>query len=202
MTAPLLDRTRPLALLAGPVAVAAAGLFFAALAVHGDDIGAIARGPLGVASNLLALASVLLLLLGLVRLTARPALDDGAGAASLLVAGAGTVLLAGAAWAQLVTLPVFAVEAPRVADEGTTLVTAGYVVSFVVAGLGWLLVAFRLRRDPALARGRVRLLLVGAVLMLAPLPTRWFLLAVAVSLLAATETAPSPAVRRPAATPA
>lgn len=193
----ILDRARPAARFAGPTAVLALVLFFAALGVHGDDIGAIARGPLGVTSNVLALLSVVLLLAGLVQLARRPVLHDATGA--VLLAGAGTVLVAGGAWAQLVLLPVVAVEAPVLADEGSGLLTAGYVVSFLVAALGWLLVALRLRRDPELSRGAVRLLLVGVVLLVSPLPVRWFLLAIAVTVLAAEQPA---AARSTAAVPA
>jgi hypothetical protein len=178
----VLSRTRPLALAAGPAALAALVLFFAALAVHGDDVGAISRGALGVGANVLALLSLLFLLAGLARLATRPALhEDGLGA--MLLAAAGTVLVAGGAWAQLVLLPVLAVEAPEVAERGATLLTAGYVASFLVLGIGWLLVGLRLRKD-GVPSG---LLMAGAVLAIAPLPTRWFLLAVAVSVLAVRE---------------
>jgi hypothetical protein len=186
-----LDRTRPLTAAAAASAVASFALFPAALAVHGEDIGAIARGPLGVTANALALLSVLGLLLGLVHLARRPCLDDERGLRAVLLAATGTVLVAGGAWAQLVLLPVLAVEAPRVASEGAGLLTAGYVVSFLVAGAGWLLVALRLRRDPALRPGRTRLLVAGAVLMVAPLPTRWVVLAVAVALLVVRPGAPA-----------
>jgi hypothetical protein len=176
------ERVRLLARGAGPAAVAALVLFLAALVVHGDDVGAITRGPLGAVSNVLALASLLLVLCGLVAMVHRHApLRDGAGSGAALLAGAGTVLVAGGAWAQLVLLPVLAVEAPRVANEGAGLLTAAYVGSFLVAGAGWLLVAVRLGSE--VRRGRRVLLIVGAVLFLAPLPARWFLLAVAVSLL-------------------
>jgi hypothetical protein len=196
VTAPFADRTRPAALAAGPVAVAALVLFFAALAVHGDDVGAITRNPLGIGANVLALLSLLLLLVGLVRLAARPALADAAGTGAVLLAGAGTVLAAGGAWAQLVTLPVFAVQAPQVANEGATPITAAYVGSFLVAGLGWLLVAVLLRRDDRMTRARTALLVAGAVLLVLPLPTRWFLLAIAVSLLARDEAVAADEPRR------
>jgi hypothetical protein len=178
----VLSRTRPLALAAGPAAVGALALFFAALAVHGDDVRALSRGALGVGANALALLSLLLLLVGLARLATRPVLhEDGLGA--VLIAATGTVLVAGGAWAQLVLLPVLAVEAPDVAEGGATLLTAGYITSFLVFGVGWLLVGLRLRKD-GVPSG---LLMAGAVLAIAPLPTRWFLLAVAVSVLAVRE---------------
>lgn len=178
----VLSRTRPLAVAAGPAAVAALVLFFGALAVHGDDIGAISRGVLGVAANALALLSLLLLLVALARLVVSSGLQER-GLGAVLLAATGTVLTAGGAWAQLVLLPVLAVEAPDVAEGGATLLTAGYVVSFLVLGAGWLLLGLHLRR----AGVPSRLLIAGAVLAIAPLPTRWFLLAVAVSVLALRE---------------
>lgn len=192
-TSTILDAVRPPARAAGPTAVLSAALFFAALAVHGDDVPAIVRGPLGVAANALGLVSLLCLLAGLVRLAARPALASAP--VAVLVAGVGTVLAAGGAWAQLVLLPVLAERAPEIAEQGDGLLTAAYVVSFLSAGVGWLLVGLRLRADDGLSRGAVRLLLAGAVLTLLPLPSRWFLVAVAVSLLAAAP------VVRPAAHP-
>lgn len=178
----VLSRTRPLALAAGPTAVAALALFFVALGVHGDDVRATSRGVLGVSANALALVSLLLLLVALGRLALRPALHER-GLAAVLLAAAGTVLTAGGAWAQLVLLPVLAVEAPDIATGGAPLLTAAYVASFLVLGLGWLLVGLRLRADGTAAG----LLLAGAAFAIAPLPTRWFLLAVAVSLLARRE---------------
>jgi len=179
------------AALAGPTSAVAVLLFLVALAVHGDDVAALSREPLGVTSSVLALVSVGLLLLGLVHLAlTRAPLQEGAGLVAVLVAGAGTLLLAGAAWTQLIVVPALAVEAPRLVNEGTGLVIAGYIVSFLCTGLGWLLVGLRLRRDPGLGRGRVRLLLAGSVLMVAPLPTRWVFLAVAVTLLVSARPAP------------
>lgn len=146
--------------------------------MHGDDAG-LARTAIGVGSNALALASLLCLLAGLALLAQRPSLRAAPG--RVLLAGAGTGLVAGGAWTQLVLLPVLAVEAPVVAREGAGLLTAGYVVSFLVAGLGWLLVGLELRADLTARRLHVRLLLVGAVLMVPPLPARWILVAVAVA---------------------
>ncbi len=69
-------------------------------------------------------------------------------------------------------------------------------MSFSLAGLGWLLVALRLRRDRTLPRRVVTLLLVGAVLFVVPLPGRWVLVAIALSLLARAEPAAAPAAAR------
>jgi hypothetical protein len=182
---PLMSTTRRVAAWAGPFAVLSLVLLIAALAVTGDDIGAVARSPLGVAANAIALLSVGLLLVGLVHLVrASSSLHDQAGGVAALLAGAGTLLLAGGAWSQLVMLPALAVEAPAMANAGHPLVTAGYVGSFLLAGAGWLLVALRVRRDGLVTRGHARLLLAGSLLMIAPLPSRWFLLALAVTLVA------------------
>lgn len=195
LDAPLLATARQAGVLAGPAAVLAVVLFFAALGVTGDDPGALSRSPLGVASNSVALLSIVLLLLGLAHLASTSAALRSAPAA-VVAAAAGTLLMSGAAWTQLVVLPALATEAPRMADQGHSLVTAGYILSFLAAGLGWLLVALRLRRDQLLGRGRVRLLVAGAVLMIVPLPGRWFLLAIAVTLLARSYPARA-AVRQP-----
>ncbi len=177
------------AVLAGPAAVLSLLLLAAALAVLGDDVGAVSRSVLGATSGVLALVSVALLMLGLVHLTVTaPALQTGPGRTAVLAAGAGTLLLAGGAWSQLVVLPALADAAPRMAEQGHPLVTAAYLVTFLAAGAGWLMVALRLRRTAEVSRLHVRLLLAGAVLMVPPLPTRWFLLAVAVTLLARSRT--------------
>lgn len=182
---------RPLAALAGPVAGLSLLLFFAALVLHGDSTVALSRSALGVTSSALALVSVGLLVLGLVQLAAGSStLQDGRGRVAVGIAGAGTLLLAGGAWAQLVVLPALAVEAPALAESGTGLVTAGYITSFLVTGLGWLLVGLRLRADQPVRRGGVRLVLAGSVLMLAPLPTRWVFLAAGVTLLLSARRAP------------
>lgn len=192
---PSASAVRRAALLTGPAAVLSLLLLFGALAVHGDSTAALSRSALGVSAAALGLASTVLLLVGLAHLALSSAQLHAAPVA-LLVAATGTALLVGGAWAQLIVLPALAQEAPRLADQGTGLVTAGYVISFLVAGAGWLLVGLRLRRDDVLPRGPVRVLLAGAVLMLAPLPARWFVLAVGVSLLArhrARVVAPEPA---------
>ncbi len=192
---PLTAAARRGAVLAGPAAVLSLLLFVAALAVFGDQVGAVSRSAVGVTSSALALVSVALLMLGLVHLAVNaPALQDRHGRNAVLAAAGGTLLLAGGAWSQLVILPAITTEAPRMAEQGHPLVTAAYVVTFLAAGAGWLLVALRLRRDPQTARLHARLLIAGAVVMVPPLPTRWFLLAVAVTLLARRGTAVAVAV--------
>lgn len=198
---PLASATRRGAVLAGPAAVLSLLLLFAALAVSGSEVAELARSPLGALSSGVALLSVGLLLLGLVHLARTvPGLQDRAGRWAVLAAGVGTLLLAGAAWSQLVVLPALAVEAPALANEGTGLVTFGYVVSFLATGLGWLLVALRLRGSELLSSGQVGVMIAGSVLMVAPLPTRWFLLGIAVSLVARTRAAAVPAAVPAAAT--
>lgn len=62
---------------------------------------------------------------------------------------------------------------------------AGYLVSFIALGAGWAWAAYVLRHSPEAGRGLRIALLVGAVLCVAPLPARFAVLAVAVSLLVA-----------------
>ena len=194
---PLAQAVRRGAVLTGPAAVLSLLLLLAALAVHGSEVSDLARSPLGALSSAVALVSVGLLLLGLVHLAlTAPGLQDRIGMWAVLAAGFGTLLLVGGTWSLLVVLPALAVEAPALAREGTALVSAGYIVSFLATGLGWLLVALRLRGSTVLSSGQSALLLAGSVLMVVPLPSRWFVLALAVTLVART---PVPAV--PAAEP-
>ena len=160
---PLVSATRRGAVLAGPAAVLSLLLFFAALAVSGSEVADLTRSPLGALSSGFALVSVGLLLLGLVHLArTAPRLQDNGGRWAVLTAGVGTLLLVGGAWSQLVVLPALAVEAPALANEGTGLVTVGYNVSFLATGLGWLLVALRLRGSGLLSSGQVGLMIAGS----------------------------------------
>ena len=165
---PTVAGTRRLALFAGPWAVAALASLFGALALAGGDEVALAKHPLAVLSSGLGLLSLVGLGAGLLRL--RPTGWSGA------LAGAGVILAIGAQWSQLVVLPSLAVEEPRLAAGGLPAVQAGFILSFVLLAVGWAAVSRRLNR-------RRGLVLAGALLCIPPLPVRWFLLAIAVSLL-------------------
>lgn len=192
---------RPAALAAGPVTVLGLVLLVVTLAVEGFDSDlAIAESPLAVAASVCAMAGLILLTLGLFRFvqTLEP-LRDGIGLVGANIALVGTLLGIGGSWSMVFVLPGLAATATgeEIVRSGIPLVQAGYISAFVVLALGWLLVAVSLLRSTAVPRWTAVLLLVGAVLCILPLPSRFFLVAVAVSALEARALAPSAAAATP-----
>jgi hypothetical protein len=170
------DVLRRLALVAGPAAVVAVLLFVASLVRWGDDGVALAKDPLAIASSGLGLLSLVGIGAGLLLLCQRVPRLPGWGAA---IAAAAVVLAIGAQWSQLVVLPALAYEEPRLATTGLGPVTAGFIAAFILLAVGWFAVAMRLRDAVP-----VRLMVAGAVICIPPLPVRWAVLAVAISLIA------------------
>lgn len=121
-------------------------------------------------AQLLALA---LLLIGLVALFARQVGAFGAlGLTGFVLALLGTTLAAGAAWSQVFVVPRLAEVAPAVADQGAGSVLAGFLLSFLLFGVGWLLFGVATLRSRVFPRWAVILLIVGAVIAILPLPSR------------------------------
>jgi hypothetical protein len=128
------------------------------------------------------LVAMALLLGGLVALYVRQAGMFGAlGLTGFLLALLGTTLAAGALWSQVFVVPRLAEVAPSVADRGTGSVLAGYLLSFSIFGVGWLLFGVATLRTRIFPRGAVILLLVGAVISILPLPSRALILEIAVA---------------------
>jgi hypothetical protein len=135
-------------------------------------------------AQLLAMA---LLLVGLVALYVRQAEMFGAlGLIGFLLALLGTTLAAGALWSQVFVVPRLAEVAPNVADRGTGSVLAGYLLSFLLFGVGWLLFGATTLRTRIFPRGAVILLIVGAVISILPLPSRALILEIAAAWLGFT----------------
>ncbi len=175
---------RAAALFAGPAAVLSTVLIFAAAAAEqGDDV-RMATSGLGVASGVAALATMVCLVFALAGLALRvAALRSGFGIFAWSLAMIGSVLAAGAEWQQAFVQAGIAHAAPAVYHQGLPALQAGYVVSLMVLGVGWLLVAVSLLRAHA-TRVAGWLLIVGGVLCVAPLPNRFVLLAILVSVVA------------------
>ena len=130
-------------------------------------------------AQLLAMA---LLLVGLVALYVRQAEVFGTlGLAGFLLALLGTTLAAGALWSQVFVVPRIAETAPSIADEAGGSVLAGFLLSFLVFGVGWLLFGVATLRTRVFSRGAVVLLIVGAVISILPLPSRALVLEIAVA---------------------
>lgn len=170
---------------AGPLAIVALVAFVASLVTTGGEEIALATSPLGIAASLAGLAALVALVIGTSSLPAsRPALGSGVGRVGWLIALVGTVLAAGGQWAQLFALPGIATAAPALLRDGISSVVAGYIASYVVLATGWLLVGVSLLRSGTERRAVVWLIIVGALLCVAPLPVRFALLVLGASLLA------------------
>ena len=130
-------------------------------------------------AQLLAMA---LLLVGLVALYVRQAEVFGTlGLAGFLLALLGTTLAAGALWSQVFVVPRIAETAPSISDEAGGSVLAGFLLSFLVFGVGWLLFGVATLRTRVFSRGAVVLLIVGAVISILHLPSRALVLEIAVA---------------------
>jgi hypothetical protein len=128
-------------------------------------------------AQLLAMA---LLLVGLVALYLEQAEMFGAlGLVGFLLALLGTTLAAGALWSQVFVVPHLAEVAPNVADRGAGSVLVGYLLSFLLFGVGWLVFGMATLRGRSFPRGAVVLLIIGAVVSILPLPSRALILELA-----------------------
>jgi hypothetical protein len=128
-------------------------------------------------AQLLAMA---LLLVGLVALYLRQAEMFGAlGLTGFVLALLGTTLAAGAAWSQVFVVPRLAEVAPTVADQGAGSVLAGFLLSFLLFGVGWILFGVATLRTGVFARWAVILLIVGALISILPLPSRALIVEIA-----------------------
>ena len=128
-------------------------------------------------AQLLAMA---LLLIGLVALFGRQAEAFGVlGLTGFVLALLGTTLAAGAAWSQVFVVPRLAEVAPTVADQGTGSVLAGFLLSFLLFGVGWVVFGVATLRTRLFPRWAVILLIVGAVISIVPLPSRALIVEIA-----------------------
>ena len=135
-------------------------------------------------AQLLAMA---LLLIGLVALFVRQAEAFGAlGLTGFVLALLGTTLAAGAAWSQVFVVPRLAEVAPAVADQGAGSVLAGFLLSFLVFGVGWLVFGVATLRARVFPRWAVIVLMVGAVISIIPLPSRALIVEIAAGYLGFT----------------
>ena len=133
------------------------------------------------------LLAIALLLLGLVALFARQAEVFGAlGLTGFVLALLGTALAAGAAWSQVFVVPRLAEVAPTVADQGTGSVLAGFLLSYLLFGVGWLLFGVATLRTRTFPRWAIILLIVGAAIAILPLPSRALIVQLAVGYLGLT----------------
>lgn len=133
------------------------------------------------------LLAMLLLAVGLVALYARQAEAFGAlGLVGFFVALVGTVMVAGALWSQVFVVPRLAETAPEVVNSGTGSVLAGFLLSFLLFGLGWVVFGAATLRARVFPRWAVVLLIIGAVVAILPIPSRALVLQLAAACLGFT----------------
>lgn len=169
----------------GPLAVAALAAFIASIVATGGDALELATSPFSIAASLTGLAALTALSIGMAALSVRyEELRHGMGYVGWIVASVGTVLAAGGQWAQLFVLPGLAEPAPDLAANGIGSVVAGYIASYIVLGIGWLLIGIALLREGNTSKGLAWTIIVGALLCIGPFPVRFVVIAVAATLLA------------------
>ncbi|MDQ3610146.1 MAG: hypothetical protein M4D85_00825 [Actinomycetota bacterium] len=182
--APSIDR---LARLGAPAGYLAAALALVALplflvVVGRGTISEAAESPVFYAPTLAALGSTIALLVALLALYLPHAESLGIlGLVGFLAALLGTALAVGAAWSYVFVVPYLADNAPELANSSTGSVLVGFVLSYLLMGLGWLLLAVLWLRLGAYRRWAVVLLAVGSVVTIAPMPSRTLLLCVGVA---------------------
>ena len=171
---------RPIAMASGPLAVASIVIEFST----GGSPEAMASTT-GIVAAVLALLAVVSLLIGLVALHAVQADRlPGPGLTGFLLAMVGAVMTAGGVWSSVFVVPGLAEAAPDVLETGIPSVVGGFIFSYTLLGIGGLLYGIATLRAGVIPRGSAILLIVGGVICLAPLPARYFLLAIAISLIA------------------
>lgn len=116
--------------------------------------------------RVLFIAAIMLIILGLVGLYAYQAQQAGTlGLIAFLVAFIGSVMASGVQWSAAFIGPWLAEAAPELLDtEPSGMLATGFVLSFVLLALGWLLFGFASLQARVLPRGAAILLVVGAVL--------------------------------------
>jgi hypothetical protein len=146
--------------------------------IYADDLSAVAGSARFTVATGTALATLLLLGLGLVALHLRHEHALGAfGSGAFGLALVGTMMAAGGAWDQVFAVPHLAEHAPSVLDAGSSgSLLAGFFLSFTLLSAGWALYAIALRRAGAPST----VLLVGAVIAFLPMPTALRLLPLAI----------------------
>jgi hypothetical protein len=96
----------------------------------------------------------------------------------------GTAATTGAAATLALVVPALADRAPELASNPPVAVPATFIISGVVMGVSGILLALRVRAsNPTLSRSVFLLLVVGSVVAILPLPSRFFLLAFGVAAL-------------------
>lgn len=181
---------RPAALATGPITVLSLVLLVITFAIEGFDSDlAIATSPYAIASSVCAMVGLMLLVLALFHLVQQLGpLQRGLGLVGSTIAMVGTLLATGGAWSMVFVVPGLASmegAGAELVTSGIPLVQAGFIGGFFILAIGWLLTGVSLLRSGAVPRWAAVTVIVGALICIVPLPSRFFVVTLAVSLIEA-----------------
>ncbi len=126
-----------------------------------------------------------LMSVGLLGVAARhAAVLPAAGRVALLVLSFATAVTVGASSTLALVVPSLVDRMPELVTEPPAAVPPTFILSGLVMGVCAIVLSTSLSRSGAISRGVARLLVVGAVLTMVPLPSRFFLLAFALGVVA------------------
>lgn len=111
---------------------------------------------------------------------------SAAGRVALLVLGFATAVTVGASSTLALVVPSLVDRMPELVSDPPAGVPPTFILSGLAMGICAIVLTVGLRRSGAVSRGVARLLIVAAVIAMVPLPSRFFLLAFALGVLALT----------------
>ena len=168
---------RRAALAAGVIGLVAGSLAIGGEVAQGEEF---MGSALAEVAGWLSFASPALLVVALVGVAVRwgARLTRG-GATALLVLAFATAATVGAAATLALVVPALVDVAPEMAVSPPASVPATFIISGLVMAASGIALAISLR--PHLTKGQFRLLVIGSVVAMLPLPSRSFLLALALT---------------------